>query len=141
MNLDLPRHVPRHTRELFETIRRSGRINDVVAEERAAAVELEIEITAIRSGLREKLHATVLPDFTAVFRPHAADEAIVNLEKSVNPMLIVEHPREGLRAMAAAFRSEMSEGERLRRSPDRVVPVVVRRRRDLNSSDSAGHVR
>src|ERR1017187_3012942 len=64
-----------HFDELLEPIRRPLGIGDVAAEERGAAVELEIEVAAVRLRLREELHATVLPDGIVVSRSEAAHVA------------------------------------------------------------------
>ena len=79
-----------HLGELLEPARDSLRVHNIGTKECAAAVELEVEIAAVRPGLREEFHATVFPDFIHIIRPHAAHVTVLDLKNTVNAFGVVQ---------------------------------------------------
>ena len=130
-----------HFDELLEPIRRPLGIGDVAAEERGAAVELEIEVAAVRLRLREELHATVLPDGIVVSRSEAAHVAVLNAEDAVNPAGVIEQPGGGAGVVVAALGPEVFNLQRLGLLPDRVWPLRVKRRSGTGGSNGVVHAR
>ena len=70
----------RQARELLEAARNAFRIDDMRAEQRSAAVEFKIEVTAIPLRLDKELNATVFPNRIEVFGSFAKDETILDEE-------------------------------------------------------------
>ena len=126
--------VKRDFHKLLEAAGDALRIGDITAMERAAAVEFETEVSAVRFGLEEKLHATVLPDLVAVSHPNTANETVANLEDAVNTGGVMEQAQERSRAMFAGFLSEMLDLQCVSRLPKGVVPIGVEVRRAFGFS-------
>lgn len=126
--------VERDFDKLLEAAGDALRIGDIAAMERAAAVEFETEVSAVRFGLEEKLHAAVLPDFVAISHPNTANESVANLENAVNTGGIMEEAQERSRAMFAGFLSKMLDLQCVSRFPEGVVPIGVEVRRAFGFS-------
>ena len=137
--LDRLPDVGRHFDELLEPIRRPLGIGDVAAEERAAAVELEIEVAAIRLRLRKELHATVLPDFLVVLRSQAAHVAVLDAEDAVDSAGVVEQPGGGAGVVVAALRPEVLNLQGLGLLPNGVWPLRVQRWSGAGGSHNVIH--
>ena len=128
VGLYLPAHLPGEFREFLKAARSALRVDDVRAQKSAATIELEIEVTPIRFGLRKKLNATVFPDLVKILRPDAANIAILHLENSVNSLAGIEQLCKRARPVIAALGTKMRDFECFGRAPGWVAPCNIKRR-------------
>ena len=129
----------RHFDKLLEPVGRPLGVGDVAAEERAAAVELEVEVAPVRLGLREELDATVLPDRVEVLRSQAAHVAVLDAEEAVNAVGVIEQPGGGAGAVVAAFGTEVLDLQGVRLLPEGVLPRRIKLRRGGGPSNGVVH--
>src|ERR1017187_6019831 len=139
--LDHPPEVGWHFDKLLEAIRGPLRIGDVAGEERRTAVELEIELAAVRLRLRKELHASVLPGLRVVLRSQTAHVEVLDAEAAVNAAGVMEQPGGGLGAVVAALRPEVLNLQGLGLHPNGVWPQGVQRGNGVGDSNSVFHTR
>ena len=97
------------------SLRGAGGIDNVTAQEGAAAVELEVEVAASLPRLEEAFHAAVLEDLVLEGGAAAAHVAVLHPEAAVDGLPVMEQLNPGAGAVGAAFGAE--GGHRQRRNP------------------------
>src|SRR6187399_1926639 len=79
----------------------------MVDQERAAAIELEVEVALASLRFDKELYTTVLPHFAAVFCSHTTDVLVLDDEPPEEVVFIVSEPRERTRAMVTTLGQEL----------------------------------
>jgi len=109
-------------RVFLEAFRCSPGIFDVIAQQRAAAIELEIKVSRFRAGLGKEFDATVFPNLALISGVGRANETVFDVEYSVNAARVVEQTDRGFWMVIAAFRPEVGNLGDIRACPNWVIP-------------------
>jgi len=112
-----------HFFELGRAAGGAGGVFDVEKQERAAAVEFEIEIAFAFYWFDEELNTTIAADWVEIIGVNAFDVTIFDAEEDVQRLFIVKHARFDLRAMIGASSKEIGNGKRLGVFPRGRIPI------------------
>jgi hypothetical protein len=95
--------------EILETVGYSCGVHDVEAQQRTAAVELEVEVASVCPWLYEELHTAIFVDGIHIVRVYASHVPVPNQENAEKPISIIEQSGIGLRTMVTTLRAEVGD--------------------------------
>lgn len=133
---DLTGRGGRQGPEVAKPAGHTGRIQDVGRQQGAAAVELEVEVPAVRLRLHKKFHAAVPVNRVLKARVETTHESVVHLEDPAEPGRAVNELGVGRRPVRAALRPEVGHRQGRHGFPESAVirgtnirPVLNRQHR------------
>ena len=115
----------RHGRGADESLLRTAGIFYIVQQQRTAAVQLEVEVSAPPAGLQERLDTAVRTHRALILFDYGAHVAIPYPENHVQAGVVIQQLCLNLGPVFRACRMEMIHTKRLGRRPNAFGPITA----------------